>query len=275
MAEGSAPQDPRPGRRAAVLGSPIAHSLSPALHRAAYADLDLDWTYAAIDVDVEALPAFLATLDDSWAGLSLTMPLKEVVIDLLDEVDAVARAVRAVNTVLPAPTGWRGTNTDIYGMTQALAQAGARGPVPRATLLGAGATARSAVAALAALGVQSLTVCARRPAAAQDVADLAASMGLGASTASLEPDADLLAAEIVVSTLPGTVARPWAAFAGLARGVLLDVSYYPWPTALAAAWGSSTVANGREMLVWQAAEQVRLMTGRFPSVARMAAALPD
>ena len=275
MAERPAPQPPTMARRAAVLGSPIAHSLSPVLHRAAYADLGLAWTYDAVEVAVPALPAFLAGMDGTWAGLSLTMPLKEAVIALLEEVDPVARAVRSVNTVLPSPAGWRGTNTDIYGMAQALAEAGAPGPLPAATVLGAGATARSAVAALARLGVGSVTVCARRAEAADEVADLARSLGMQAATASLAPDADLVCAPVVVSTLPGAVGAPWAELAGVASGALLDVSYHPWPTPLAAAWGSPVVASGRGLLLWQAVEQVRLMTGRDPSAAAMAAALPD
>ena len=116
-----------PARRAAVLGTPIAHSLSPALHRAAYASLGLDWTYEAIEVDEAGLAGFLAGLDGSWAGLSLTMPLKEEAARLLADVDPTARALRSVNTVLPGESGWRGTNTDVYGMTQALARAGLAG----------------------------------------------------------------------------------------------------------------------------------------------------
>ena len=115
--------------RAAVLGSPIAHSLSPALHRAAYASLGLRWTYEAIEVDEAGLAGFLAGLDRSWAGLSLTMPLKEEAARLLADVDPTARALRSVNTVLPSGAGWRGTNTDVYGMTEALhARRDGRGP---------------------------------------------------------------------------------------------------------------------------------------------------
>lgn len=263
-----------PARRAAVLGKPISHSLSPALHRAAYASLGLDWTYEAIEVGEAELAGFLAGLDDAWAGLSLTMPLKEEAARLLTDVDPTARALRSVNTVLPGPAGWRGTNTDVYGITQALTRAGLHEATASAVVLGAGATARSAVAALAALGVPRVTVCARRAEAADDVAGLARQLGLSASTADLTPDGDLVAAPVVVSTLPGAAGEPWAAVAGSARGVLLDASYHPWPTPLAAAWGSGAVASGRDMLLWQAVEQVRLMTGQEPSVEAMAAALP-
>ncbi len=261
--------------RAAVLGSPIAHSLSPALHRAAYAGLGLDWRYDAFDVTEATLPAFLAGLDGTWAGLSLTMPLKEAVIPLLIEIDDTARAVRAVNTVLPAEHGWRGTNTDIFGMTESLLRAGAPERPSTATVLGAGATARSAVVALARMGVRDVCVCARRIEPAQEVAALARQVGIVATgVAGLEPDADLVRADIVVSTLPGGAGSGWALIAAEAHGALLDASYHPWPTPLSAAWGSDAVASGRDMLLWQAVEQVRLMTGLEPPVDLMAAALP-
>lgn len=262
------------GRRAGVLGSPIAHSLSPLLHRAAYAGLGLDWAYDAYEVDEAALPGFLAALDSSWAGLSLTMPLKECVIGLLDDVDPVARGVRAVNTVLPADNGWRGVNTDIVGMVSSLRGAGLPDAPATGLVLGAGATARSAVAALVDLGVRDVVVAARRPDAAQAVADLAAELGASGGAASLEPDGELIARDVVVSTLPGDAAAGWAFLAPAARGVLLDASYHPWPTPLAAAWPTAHVASGRDMLLWQAVEQVRLMTGREPDPALMAAALP-
>jgi len=261
-------------RRAAVLGSPIAHSLSPALHRAAYAELGLDWTYEAIDVSERQLPAFVAELDDSWVGLSLTMPLKECVLPLLVEVDEAARAIASVNTVLPAPAGWRGVNTDIYGMTQALTVAGLHGTPSTATVLGAGATARSALAALARLGVTAVTVCARRPGAAMEAAALGTRLGMRMTTSGIAPSVELVDSDVVVSTLPGDAAATWALVGPMATGALLDASYHPWPSALAGAWGGPVVASGRDMLLWQAVEQVRLMTGREPSPEVMRAALP-
>ncbi len=267
----------RAGRhRAAVLGSPIDHSLSPALHRAAYRSLGLEWTYEPYDVDAKALPSFLAGLDATWAGLSLTMPLKQVVISLLDEVDPEAVQLASVNTVLPHPGGgWRGTNTDVYGMVESLSQAGL-GSVPgTATILGAGATARSAIAALARLGCSQVAVCARRPEAVEGLSELAEQFGLSAQCSDLTPNAELIGADLIVSTLPGDAAAPWTELAGGARGALLDVSYHPWPTPLAAAWGGSVIASGRDMLLWQAVEQVRLMTGEEPSVAAMRQALPS
>lgn len=265
----------RGGRmRAGVLGSPISHSLSPVLHRAAYRSLGLEWQYEAYDVDEERLPAFLAGLDTSWAGLSLTMPLKEAVIPLLTHVDAEAERITSVNTVLPvAGGGWRGANTDVFGMVESLARAGLNTVPATATILGAGATARSASAALARLGCSEVVVCARRPEAAEAIADLARGLGLAARGAPLDPDPELIGADVVMSTLPGDVAAPWADLASSARGALLDASYHPWPTPLAAGWGGSSIASGRDMLLWQAVEQVRLMTGMDPSVTEMSRAL--
>lgn len=262
-------------RRAAVLGSPIAHSLSPALHRAAYASLGLDWAYTAIEVDEQGLPGFIAGLDGTWAGLSLTRPLKECVLDLLDEVDDESARIRSVNTVLPCPSGWRGTNTDVYGITEALVRAGLTVGPGTATVLGAGATARSAIAALARLGAESVTVCARRIEAADEVVELGRALGLACRARDLAPDLAAAAADVVISTLPGQAGAAWQSVGQQAPGILLDASYHPWPTPLASTWGGPGVASGRDMLLWQAVEQVRLMTGHEPAVAAMAAALPS
>ncbi len=266
-------------RRAGVLGSPIEHSKSPALHRAAYASLGLDWEYDRYEVDEGQLPGFMAAMDDSWAGLSLTMPLKEAVLPLLASVSDLGARLRSVNTVLPgsAPGTWHGENTDVQGIVTSVLQAHAGEPLDggSAVILGGGATARSACAALPVLGITSVTVCARRPEAAQEVADLAAQFGRATSTASLEPAARLVSASLVISTLPGDAAAPWAELAGDGTGVLLDASYHPWPTPLASAWAGTGVASGRDMLLWQAVEQVRLMTGREPDAERMRAALAD
>ncbi len=114
-------------RRAAVLGSPVGHSLSPVLHRAAYAHLGLTgWSYGAYDVDEAGLAGFLAALDPSWAGLSLTMPLKAAVLPLLDAASPVVEAVGAANTVLLRDGRRVGENTDVPGMVGALAARGVR-----------------------------------------------------------------------------------------------------------------------------------------------------
>jgi shikimate dehydrogenase len=250
--------------RAAVLGSPIAHSLSPTLHRAAYRFLGLDWDYTAIECTELEFPGFFASLDGEWRGLSLTMPLKEVVLTVVEDVSDVARAVHSANTVFRAGPDhpWQATNTDISGMENALREIGVAS-VTSARVLGAGATARSAIAAIAGLGGSSVVIHARRPEAATAVADLARRLGLEPGIADLTPVA--AECDLVVSTLPADVAAPWTVCADSAvHTALLDASYHPWPTPLADAWhshGSGLVASGRDMLVWQALAQVRLMTG--------------
>ncbi|MFA7324609.1 MAG: shikimate dehydrogenase [Candidatus Nanopelagicales bacterium] len=261
-------------KQAAVLGSPISHSLSPALHRAAYAALGLDWQYSAIEVHEEELEGFLATLDDSWAGLSLTMPLKEVAIGLCARVDPMALQIRSVNTLIPTAQGWVGSNTDIFGIVRALGEIGVESGVDSALVLGAGATARSAIAALAQLQAGQVGICARRPEQAAVLVDLAIDLGLRAHAQPWRPSAAVLATDLVISTLPGAAGESWAKHAHAAGGALLDSAYHPWPTPLAAAWPNQRIASGRDMLLWQATEQVRLMTGLQAPVAAMRASLP-
>ena len=258
--------------RAGVLGSPISHSLSPALHRAAYRELGLDWRYDAFEVTEWELASFIAELDDTWAGLSLTMPLKSAVIPLLDSVDEIAAVITSVNTVLPRDGGWHGTNTDIHGVVEAVRPHLSVAPSV-ATVIGTGATARSVVAALAHLHVPQALIAGRRPEAADEIVRLAGQLGVDARAIGYDPGPQPLASPLVVCTLPGAEGSAWAPHAGGATGVLLDVSYHPWPSPLALAWPTDRVASGRDMLLWQAVEQVRLMTGRAAPVAAMEAAL--
>jgi shikimate dehydrogenase len=247
--------------RAAVLGSPIAHSLSPVLHRAAYAAMGLDWTYEAVECREEQLPALL---DRPWAGLSLTMPLKRAVLPLLDEVSGLARAVGGANTVLFRDGRRFGHNTDVHGMVTALAEAGVRAP-GSAVVLGGGATACSALAALRDLGLAKAVVVVRDPARAAEAVSAADRLGVEVSVqtfAGALPHADL-----IVSTLPAHAADPYADAIAAATGALFDVVYAPWPTAAVAAVRDrgGIVVGGLAMLVHQAARQVELMTGRAPA----------
>lgn len=254
--------------RAAVLGSPIAHSLSPRLHQAAYRELGLDWEYTAIECTEEAFPGFFASAGPDWMGMSLTMPLKEVVFEVVDAVDDLARAVGSANTVFRAdavPGGeWRATNTDITGMVMSLRERGVQS-VESACVLGAGATARSALAALVALGATQVDVHARRVEPREDMARLASRLGLQVLTFDLEPRQ--VETDVVISTLPADAAAPWAQAATTAQVALLDASYHPWPTPLAHTWGQhrsdAPLASGRDMLLWQAVAQVGWMTNRF------------
>ncbi|WP_129838373.1 shikimate dehydrogenase [Streptomyces sp. RFCAC02] len=260
----SDPASPVPGRRAAVLGSPIAHSLSPALHRAAYRALGLTgWTYDRFEVGETDLKAFLDGLGQEWAGLSLTMPLKRAVLPLLDGVSDTAASVEAVNTVVFTADGRRvGDNTDIPGMVAALRERGIT-RVPRAAVLGAGATASSAVAALARVCEGPVTAYVRGPARAAEMRGWGERLGVPVETADWADAAEALTAPLVVATTPAGTTDALAAAVPEAPGTLFDVLYEPWPTPLAAAWADrgGRVVGGLDLLVHQAVLQVEQMTG--------------
>jgi shikimate dehydrogenase len=266
--------------RAALLGHPVGHSLSPVLHTAGYAELGLtSWSYESIDCTEDGFAAWFAGLGPEWRGLSLTMPLKRVAIPLLSTVSELACAVGAVNTVTWDEHGRSvGRNTDVYGIVEALRSAGVE-KVGSASVLGAGATACSAVAALAELGCRQVQLQARSAVRAAEALAVAGRLGVEASVIGLEAVQVALAAEVVVSTLPAEAAAGWADTLGVVPaeqppGVLLDVTYHPWPTPLAAAWTSSggTAVGGFEMLLHQAAAQFTLMTGHPAPLEAMRAA---
>jgi shikimate dehydrogenase len=250
-------------RRCAVLGSPIAHSLSPALHRAAYVYLGLNWHYGRHEVDEAGLPDFFRGLDSSWRGLSLTMPLKQAAIACVDEVSETARLVDAVNTVLFEPDGRRrGDNTDVQGMVNGLRERGV-GRVAAAAVLGGGATARSALAAVVHMA-DAATVYVRTPARAEPLLSIAAELGLTCTVRPWEQRRDGLAAPVVMVTTPVGATDDLADAVPGRTGTLLDVGYSSGPTALAASWAAAggAVVGGLDVLVHQAGLQVLLMTGR-------------
>ncbi|MDX2920473.1 MULTISPECIES: shikimate dehydrogenase [Streptomyces] len=254
--------------RAAVLGSPIAHSLSPVLHRAAYAELGLEhWSYDRFEVDEAALPGFVEGLDASWAGLSLTMPLKRAIIPLLDEVSATAASVEAVNTVVFTGDGRRvGDNTDIPGMVAALRERGVD-KVESAAVLGAGATASSALAALAVVCAGPVTAYVRSPERAAEMRGWGERLGVDVRTADWADAAAALSAPLVIATTPAGATDAFTGSVPQAPGILFDVLYEPWPTRLAAAWSAhgGAVVGGLDLLVHQALLQVEQMTGRVPA----------
>jgi shikimate dehydrogenase len=243
-----------------VLGSPIAHSLSPALHRAAYAALGLDWTYDRFEVDEDGLSGFVADLDDRWRGLSLTMPLKVAAL-ALGEVDPLAALVGAANTLVLTEGRARLHNTDVGGLVWALQQAGVQ-EVPRVTVLAAGATARSSLVSAARLGAETVTVVARDPAKVAPLVTLGAELGVVVSA--LPWSEPLPPADAVISTAVAGAADGLARAAAASAPVVFDAVYDPWPTRLAEAATAAgcTVVNGLDLLVGQALLQVELMTGR-------------
>ncbi|KPC83574.1 MULTISPECIES: shikimate dehydrogenase [unclassified Streptomyces] len=254
-------------RRAAVLGSPIAHSLSPVLHRAAYAELGLDdWSYDRFDVDEAALPGFIEGLDSSWAGLSLTMPLKRAVIPLLDGISDAAAAVETVNTVVLTEDGRRlGDNTDIPGMIAALSERGVE-KVESAAVLGAGATASSALAALAQICTGPVTAYVRSAARADEMRGWGERLGVEVRIADWAAADEALRAPLVIATTPAGTTDALTDAVPAAPGTLFDVLYEPWPTALAARWAArgGIVVGGLDLLVHQAVLQAEQMTGRSP-----------
>ncbi|MCP3013470.1 shikimate dehydrogenase [Nocardiopsis dassonvillei] len=250
--------------RAAVLGSPVAHSLSPVLHTAAYAAMGLDeWSYGLHECGEEGLAPFLAGLGGEWAGLSLTMPLKRRALELADTVSDLALQAGGANTLVRRGREWHAHNTDVAGITAALAEAGADAP-RSAVVLGAGATAASALVALRLLGLTApVTVLARDPARAGQVAAAARRTGHPLEVAPLAEVDKHLDVDLVVSSLPSGAADLHADLLAASRADLFDVVYSPWPTraAEAVAARGGRVVGGFPMLLHQAVEQVRLMTG--------------
>lgn len=263
-------------RRAAVLGHPIAHSLSPVLHRAAYSGLGISWSYGSYDVDESGLAAFLDQCGPQWGGVSLTMPLKRAVIPLLDTTTELVDIVGGANTVVFGDQGREGHNTDVVGIVAALRGIGARSGA--ATVLGGGATAASSLAALGSLGCPSVVLHARRPEAASHLRGVADRLGLElrieAWPARLPTRSE---SPVVISTVPARATSALVAAVPEGVGWLLDVSYDPWPPPLVGAWTAAggSAAAGDEMLLQQAVEQVRLMTGADPDAGGMRRALHE
>jgi shikimate dehydrogenase len=258
-----------PGRLG-VLGSPISHSRSPLLHRAAYDALGLTWTYDAIELSSDALPQFLRSRTPEWRGFSLTMPLKRAVLPLLDSMDDAAESTGGANTVLFGESDgvvtYRGFNTDVYGITESFRAAGIEG-LESVRLLGSGATATSALLAVARLGAKRVDVSARTPSNAASLQRLGERLGARVTIAGLDSAMPLSADDAVISTIPGG-APGSISFdeETMKRATLFDVTYDPWPTPLAEAWHGvgGRVISGLEMLLRQAVVQVRIFVGGDP-----------
>ncbi|MFM8773008.1 MAG: shikimate dehydrogenase [Actinomycetota bacterium] len=264
--------------RAAVLGSPIAHSLSPVLHRAAYAELGLDWSYDAIEVTESTLATFIESCGPAWRGLSLTMPLKTVVLPLLSRASDLVDAVGAANTVIFGEGGPEGHNTDVNGMCRAIAEAAGDAFAPRtATILGGGATARSAVAAVGQLGVLDVHLCLRTMTRAEEFADLADRLGVNLHPHGWVEASHHLDGDIVIATTPAGTADALAGAVPARPGVLLDVAYGAGRSRLVEEWSTrgAPVADGLALLLWQASDQVTLFTGEPAPIEAMRAALRE
>lgn len=263
--------------RCAVVGHPVAHSLSPAIHRAAYGALGLGWSYDAIDVEPGGLPAFVAGLDAGWRGLSVTMPHK---IDLvgLGAPDETARLLGVANTWVRTEEGPIVANTDVSGLVLACRDRGLE-RIEAVTVVGAGATARSALAGAARLGARYATIVSRSLDRSAGALALAVDLGLEAQWIPLDesltespPRADLLISTVPAAALE-TLAQPLVAGAD----AVFDVVYDPWPTPLGrAGLGAGVrVIDGLDLLAGQAVGQVTLMTGRQLPLSLLRSAAQD
>ncbi|WP_144762349.1 shikimate dehydrogenase [Curtobacterium sp. 9128] len=245
----------------AVIGSPIAHSLSPALHRAAYEVLGVPFTYGRHEVASGELDAFVAGLGPEQRGLSLTMPLKREVLPMLDRTTPLVDELGVANTLAFRTEGDRvvraGANTDVEGIVRPVE---ALGHVPgEATILGGGATAASALTASLRLGARLVRVFLRDTAKARDLVTLATRLGVSLEVHPLDDLEQAGPQGFVVSTLPGGAADDLPLTPSGPDALLFDVAYEPWPTAAAARWqgAGGRVLNGLDMLAEQAIGQIR------------------
>lgn len=258
--------------KAAVLGSPVSHSLSPVIHNAAYRALGLDHSYSAIEIAEPDLGNFLDSVDENWLGVSLTMPLKEVAFEFAQTCDELANLTGAINTLVFREQ-LEAYNTDVLGIVDALTEAGS-GQIDTAVIFGSGATARSALVATQRLGAKEVSCVARNVDDVLRMKSVAAAIGVEFSHTETG-ESGWLVADVVVNTTPVGVLDEIAREVYSPNGLLLDVVYNPWPTQLAASWAvtGGTIVSGLSMLLHQAAHQVMLMTGQTAPVAQMREAL--
>lgn len=241
--------------RLAVLGSPIAHSRSPRIHAAAYAVLGLDWSYEAIEQHPDSLAGFLDGLDATWRGVSVTAPLKEAAAAWASTADDVVGLTGASNTLrIDCRRSW---NTDVLGARAAITDAGVD-HVDHGTILGGGATAVSALVALAELGTRGVHVRMRDVQKGDRLVEIGARLGVDVTLASFEAAID--EPEVVVSTLPAaaTIDLTWTRV----PAVLLDADYARGSSRFADL--GSRVVPGIEMLLHQALAQVRIFVHGDP-----------
>lgn len=243
-------------KRAAVLGSPISHSLSPDLHRRAYEILGIEAQYDAVEVTSGTLPEFLKKVNETnstqWLGLSLTMPLKEEVLGVVDEIDELAKRISSANTMIPiAARKWRAYSTDVAGFIWALT-ANEVFNFSTVTIVGAGGTARAAAAAVDAPG-RIIKVIYRNINRESQMRN-----SINESKLEFVPWAEAkLDSELIINATPKSVADNLP----IGSGILFESLYNPWPTKLAKKW-SGQVIDGLDLLVYQAIDQITLMTGK-------------
>lgn len=259
--------------RCAVVGDPVAHSLSPVLHRAGYAALGLEgWSYDAVRVPAGGLADFVGSLDASWRGLSVTAPLKREALALATSATDRARLAAGANTLARAGDGWAGDNTDLPGAAAAVRERYA-GPVGAATILGGGATAASVGLALAGLGATTLTLAVREAARAAETAAALRAHPSAPTVAVVPLEHVAEVGDVLVSTIPVTAQTDDLVARCAGAPVVFEVTYNTWPTPLVSA-ASGVVVSGLDLLLHQAFEQFEQFTGRpAPREAMRAAGL--
>ncbi len=243
-----------------VIGSPISHSRSPALHRAAISALGIDATYDSTDVPAGELEGFIASRDASWEGLSLTMPLKQAIRPHLVSECPVSILTGSVNTIVRTMDGWSGFNTDTWGATTAIRQEFGT-EFRRATLVGGGATAASLIVTLHDLGVDTLDIVVRDVSRTDAIRELARRLGMDARV--LTFGESTRESDILVSTVPAGTSLTPGDIETFDAEFLFDVVYDPWPSALSTEWEARGLSslNGLSMLLWQAVRQARVFYG--------------
>ena len=241
--------------KAAVLGSPISHSLSPLLHHRAYELLKIDGEYSAIDTPEDNLMDFLSnSLTQLWAGFNLTMPLKERVFDsALVHFDELSTRIRSANTLIRSKDGYEATSTDATAFDRFLANF----PVDRVALIGGGGTARAAVSALASRS-RSIDLILRTPSRSDPIKAIAPSVEIDV----LDMTTPLKEYDLIINTTPVGVADIFAQRLDSADGLYFESLYNPLPTELSFAWNElgGKSMNGIDLLVEQALDAIHLMT---------------
>lgn len=260
--------------RAAVLGQPISHSLSPVIHNAGYKALGLPHEFAAIECNETSLRHVINSCDDTWMGLSLTMPLKEAAFNVADTVTSVAVLARSINTLLLTDQ-IHADNTDVYGIVQAVREHSLV-KATRAVIIGSGATARSAIVACDELGITSIDMIARNKRALNECGEIAQRLGI-AATATDPRDTVFTETTLTINATPAGVADVLIPSLHPPAGAILDVAYNPWPSAITAHWLNSGLVAipGHAMLLHQAVKQFHLMTGFAAPVDAMRHALAE
>ena len=244
--------------KAAVLGSPVAHSLSPTLHMSAYRALGIEGEYTAIEIKSDQLRSFLLSLDRDWRGFSLTMPLKEEVLKLANEVDPLANSIQSANTLIRTAQVWRATTTDVKGFQEALHAHGVD-EFTKVLIIGSGATARAAAAAVDQRNreIQVIHRNHGREGAMRKAAPYS-------SIEFLPWQAPLPVADLTINTTPAGVADHFASqITSTPSGLFFEALYNPWPTKILNHWrrNGGKVIDGLDLLIYQGIEQIELMTG--------------